>query len=68
MSSSKQISTVEQITAIAVVIGVALLIECFGHVSPHYERFVVRTGAALWGFMVILLWQITAGRKKKPPS
>jgi hypothetical protein len=68
MSRSKQISTIEQITGIAVAIGVALLIICFGHVSTHYVRIVVQTGAALGAFMVIFLWQIIAGRKKKLPS
>jgi uncharacterized membrane protein YozB (DUF420 family) len=68
VSRSKQISTIEQITAIVVAIGVAFLIICFGRVSSHYERFVIQAGAALGAFMVIFLWQIITGRKKKPPS
>ena len=67
MSRSKRISTIEQITAIAVFIGTAFLIISFGHVPPQYEQFVVTTGAFSAAFMVILLWQIITGRKK-PPS
>lgn len=67
MNGRKQISTPEQVTAIVVAIGVSFLIICFGHVRHQYERLAVQTGAGLGAFVVILLWQIIAGRKK-PPS
>lgn len=67
MRGGQQISTIEQITAIAVAICIAFLIICFGHVPARYERVVVWTGAAIGAFMVIFLWQIIVGRKK-PPS